>query len=143
LRSIARAIAAGAEVSVFYTTIGGFDTHSIQVEEGNRTEGTHAILLQTLSDGLKVFHDDLTEMGRAEEVLVMAFSEFGRSLRENSSLGTDHGTANPVFLIGEEVGPGLSGKAPALDPGSLDAAGNMVYSVDFRSVYARVLKWFV
>ena len=82
---------------------------------------------------------DLAAHGHAKRVLTMTFSEFGRRVGENASRGTDHGTAAPLFLIGGNVAGGTYGDAPALD--NLDA-GDLRFSVDFRSVYATVLeKW--
>ena len=69
----------------------------------------------------------------------MSFSEFGRRVSENASRGTDHGTANQMFLFGENVIPGLYGEQPSLDPLYLDPIGDMAHNVDFRSVYATVL----
>jgi len=72
----------------------------------------------------------------------MSFSEFGRRLRENASGGTDHGTAGPMFFLGGGNRPGLYGKHPGLAEGETDVVGDMVPTVDFRSVYATVLeKW--
>ena len=88
---------------------------------------------------LKAFLDDLAAAKLADRVLVLAFSEFGRRPAENGSLGTDHGTAGPVFLAGPAVKPGLVGKTPAL--GDLQD-GDLKWDVDFRSVYATVLdRW--
>ena len=73
------------------------------------------------------------------DVLIMSFSEFGRRVSENASDGTDHGTANPMFLFGENVIPGLYGEQPSLDPQDLDPIGDLLHNVDFRSVYSTVL----
>jgi uncharacterized protein (DUF1501 family) len=70
----------------------------------------------------------------------MVFSEFGRRVRENGSGGTDHGTAAPLFLIGNHIKPGLHGQTPSLI--DLDD-GDLKYTTDFRSVYATLLdQWF-
>ncbi len=139
LRTIAQIIAAEIGVTVFYTTLGGFDTHANQVVGNASANGVHATLLGDLSQGLKAFLDDMKEMGRGQDVVVMTFSEFGRRLRENGSLGTDHGTANQMFLLGGSVRPGMYGEQPSLAPADLDPVGDMVHNVDFRSVYASVL----
>ncbi len=137
LRNIAQIIAADLGVTVFYTSINGFDTHANQIVGGNNLVGTHSALLGDVSQSVKAFYDDMKEMGRDEDVLIMTFSEFGRRLSENGSLGTDHGTANQMFVIGTPVAGGMYGSQPSLS--NLDPVGDMIYTVDFRSVYASVL----
>jgi uncharacterized protein (DUF1501 family) len=77
--------------------------------------------------------------GNAKRVALLTFSEFGRRVKENASGGTDHGTAAPIFITGGGIKAGLFGHPPDLDPGKLDA-GDLVHSVDFRSVYATLLE---
>ncbi len=137
LRSIAQIIAADLGVTVFYTSINGFDTHANQIIANNNLVGTHATLLGDVSQGLKAFHEDLEEMGRDQDVVIMTFTEFGRRVSENGSLGTDHGTANQMFVLGTPVAGGSYGQQPSLS--ALDPVGDMIYTVDFRSVYASVL----
>jgi uncharacterized protein (DUF1501 family) len=131
LKTIAQLIAANLGTRVYYTAFGGFDTHSAQVN-------THARLLGGFADSVDAFFQDLARMGAAHRVLVMTFSEFGRRAHENGSLGTDHGTAGPMFIIGPRVQGGVYGEHPNLQ--SLDANGNVRYGVDFRAVYATVLQ---
>ena len=118
---------------VFYTSIGGFDTHSSQ-------RFTHQSLLGQVSSGIAGFVSDLSEDGLEERVAVLVFSEFGRRLRENGQAGTDHGAAAPMFLIGGPVQGGLLGEAPDLQ--NLDQAGDVRFRIDFRDVYATLLgRW--
>src|SRR5688500_8125044 len=114
---------------VGYVTIGGFDTHSNQRNQ-------HQRLLQSMSDGLKAFWDDLTAQGKADNVMIMSWSEFGRRVGENGSNGTDHGTATPQFIIGNGMKGGHWG-----DPVDLAnlSNGNLRFTTDFRSVYATVM----
>jgi uncharacterized protein (DUF1501 family) len=134
LRLVAQMIAAEVPTRVFYVTLGGFDTHAAQA---NR----HAALLQELSQAFAAFHDDLKARGHLDRTLVMTFSEFGRRVAENRSAGTDHGTANVMFLMGGSARPGLHGDRPDLS--KLDESGDLVHKVDFRSIYAAVLgDWF-
>jgi uncharacterized protein (DUF1501 family) len=129
---IAQLIKAGLGTPIYYTQLGGFDTHANQ-------SGTHFVLLREMGDALKAFLDDLTKSGDAERVLVLVFSEFGRRLTENASGGTDHGTAAPVLLAGGAVRPGLHGPYPNLED---LADGDPKFAVDFRQVYATVLdRW--
>jgi uncharacterized protein (DUF1501 family) len=71
----------------------------------------------------------------------MTWSEFGRRVHENGSRGTDHGTAAPLFVLGKPVLGGVYGEPPDLSSASLDHNGNLVNTVDFRSIYATVLDW--
>ena len=129
LRLVAQLIQAGLGTSIYYTQLGGFDTHANQ-------QGTHFGLLREMGDALQAFLDDLSASGDARRVLVLVFSEFGRRLTENASGGTDHGTAAPVFLLGGGVRPGLHGPCPNL----ADLAdGDPKHAIDFRQVYATVL----
>ena len=139
LKTIAQIIAADIGVTVFYATISGFDTHASQVVPTAPNTGTHADLLETVSSAVKAFWDDMREMNIEYDVLIMSFSEFGRRLSENASDGTDHGTANQMFLFGETIQPGLYGEQPSLAPLDRDPIGDMLHDVDFRSVYSTVL----
>jgi len=132
LRDVARMIAAEAGPRVFYTSLGGFDTHAAQPTE-------HAELLETLSSALVAFRADLTAQGKADSVAVVGFSEFGRRLAENASSGTDHGKAGMMFALGAGVNGGLYGTQPDLE--KLDD-GDPRFTTDFRSVYATALdRW--
>jgi uncharacterized protein (DUF1501 family) len=133
LQNVAQMIEADLGTRVFYVSVGGFDTHSNQ-------KPVHATLLTNVAEGLAAFQQDLEKMGKADGVLTLGFSEFGRRVRENGSGGTDHGAAGPMFAIGAGVKSGLYGAPPSLS--SLDD-GDLRYTVDFRSVYATVLEnWF-
>ena len=132
LRLIAQLVKAGLETPVFYAFQGGYDTHNLQTD-------AHAGLLATLGNALEAFLTDLEASGLAERVLVLVFSEFGRRVEENASLGTDHGSGAPMFLAGPGVVPGLHGHAPRLDQ-LVD--GDVAADIDFRTVYAAVLaRW--
>jgi len=133
LKVLAEAIVQDLGLRVGYVTLGGFDTHANQQQ-------THSVLMKTLADGLSAFYTDLAHHGKADSVVVMTWSEFGRRVEENGSLGTDHGTAAPMFVLGNAVNKGIFGEPPSLS--SLDENGNLKYSTDFRSVYATVLdRW--
>jgi uncharacterized protein (DUF1501 family) len=117
---------------VYYTRQSGYDTHNAQAV-------THAQLLSELAGGLRAFVDDLAAAKLADRVAVLAFSEFGRTVQENGSAGTDHGTAGPVFLAGPRVTPGLVGNPPSLT--DLDPKhGDLKSQFDFRRIYATVLE---
>lgn len=130
LKLIAQLMQADLGTRIYYLALGGFDTHARQAR-------THATLLKTLSDGVDAFLADVEAQGRADEVLIVSFSEFGRRVRQNGSDGTDHGTAAPMFAIGQKVRGGIHGDAPDLV--NL-VEGDLKYEIDFRAVYATVLE---
>jgi uncharacterized protein (DUF1501 family) len=133
MKLMAELLKSGCQSRVFYTIQSGYDTHAAQLY-------AHAALLREFSDAVKSFLDDLRSAGLEDRVLVLAFSEFGRRVQENSSQGTDHGTAGPVFLAGTTMRPGLVGSAPDLS--DLES-GDLRVQTDFRSVYAAILDaWF-
>jgi uncharacterized protein (DUF1501 family) len=133
LQLVAQMISAGLGTRVFHVTLGGFDDHAAEVN-------THANLMKDLGDSVAAFYADLTAQNRAGDVLTMTFSEFGRRVKENAGRGTDHGTAAPVFVVGPAVKGGLYGQDPVL--ASLDGNGDLIYGMDFRSVYGTVIdRW--
>ncbi len=132
LRTVAGLICGGLGTQVYYVTASGFDTH-------NGQKGRHDRLMRGLGDTLAAFQADLAGHGKADNVLTMVFSEFGRRVKENASGGTDHGVAGPMFLLGGAVRGGLHGRHPSLT--DLDK-GDLKMTTDFRSVYATVLdRW--
>ena len=126
----ARLVNANIGVRVLVVNLGGFDHHSGEL-------GSLERLLGEFDDGLRTFWTSL-DVHYANRVTMMTFSEFGRELRGNDSAGTDHGTANNVFLIGPRVAPGMHGALPNLN--ALDGYGQLTATVDFHSVYATVLQ---
>jgi uncharacterized protein (DUF1501 family) len=132
LQLIASLIAANSGTRLFYLQFNGFDTHAGQLD-------AHQRLFAQLGQALSGFHQDLSNKGLANKVMLMCFSEFGRRVAENSSQGTDHGAAAPMLLLGGKLKPGLHGKPPSLT--DLDD-GDLKYTTDFRRVYATLLdKW--
>jgi uncharacterized protein (DUF1501 family) len=131
LQMVAQVIAGNLGARVFSVQLGGFDTHAAQFNQ-------QATLLGQLGDALQAFVQDLTAMGRLDDVVLMTFSEFGRRVAQNGSNGTDHGTAEPMFVIGSRVNAGLLGAYPSLD--DLDDNGDLKFWVDFRNVYAGIVR---
>lgn len=141
LRNIAYLLSGGLGTKVFIATLGGFDTHSLQVT-GDNSEGNHAALMAELSDSIKAFMDDLTQLGLSDRVMGLTFSEFGRRIRSNQSSGTDHGDAGPLFLFGDCVQGGILGNSPVIDT-NVDQNTGVPFQYDFRDVYGSVLvDWF-
>lgn len=126
LKLASQLLAGQSGTRVFYTQLGGFDDHADEKEQ-------HAKLLKELDEAVAAFYSDLEEQGLADKVVTLAFSEFGRRVKENGSGGTDHGTAAPVFVMGGRVKGGMYGVYPSLE--RLDTNGDLKYEVDFRSVY--------
>ncbi len=142
LKVVAKLISGGLSTQIYLVSIGGFDTHSEQVESGDPTQGAHAQLLHEVSEAIVAFYDDITRLGKADKVCGMTYSEFGRTIADNESLGTDHGAAAPLFVFGKGVNPGIIGTNPVI-PQDLDVSADVPMQHDFRSVYASVLQdWF-
>ncbi len=133
LENVAALIRGGLQTRIYYVSIGGFDTHANQL-------GQQDNLLGQVGNALLAFQTRLRTDGTAGRVATMVFSEFGRRVEENKSGGTDHGTAAPMFLVGDAIKPGLHGVYPSLT--ALDH-GDLVHTVDFRQIYSAVLSdWF-
>jgi uncharacterized protein (DUF1501 family) len=131
LKTISELISSGIDSTVYYVSLSGFDTHVGQRGQQDR-------LLRQYSEALTTFVQDLNKNGQLDRTMVLTFSEFGRRVKQNASNGTDHGTANNIFLIG---GPPRNSvvynEAPDLT--DLDG-GDLKYTIDFRDVYASLLR---
>jgi uncharacterized protein (DUF1501 family) len=133
LKTIATLISSDINTRVYYVSIGSFDTHVGQQVKQEK-------LFSELNDAIKPFTDDLKSSRRFDDVLMISFSEFGRRVSENGSGGTDHGTANNMFLIsGGLKNKGILNEMPDL---SNLTDGDLNQQLDFKRVYATVLnKW--
>jgi uncharacterized protein (DUF1501 family) len=133
LKTIASLIYSEINTKVYYVSLGSFDTHINQ-------EGQQTRLFTEMNDAVKAFVEDLKEQHRFEDVMLFTFSEFGRRVEQNASAGTDHGTANNMFLLSG----GLKQKGilnPMPDLNDLNE-GDLKYNIDFKKVYATILnKW--
>jgi uncharacterized protein (DUF1501 family) len=142
LKIVARLVKGGLKTRVYMVSLGGFDTHASQTNTTDPLTGVHANLLKLTSDAIKAFQDDLKGLGVADRVIGMTFSEFGRRVRSNGSIGTDHGAAAPMFIFGSKVNPGVTGVNPIISANPA-VDDNVPMQYDFRSVYASMLKgWF-
>ena len=142
LKIVARLVKGGLKTRIYMVSTGGFDTHSGQTTTSDTSVGNHANLLGKVSDAIKSFMDDLKGLGVDDRVIGMTFSEFGRRIKSNSSVGTDHGAAAPVFVFGKNVKPGIVGNNPAI-PAGVSVNDNIPFQYDFRSIYASILsQWF-
>ena len=131
MRNIAQVHLAGLGTRIFYNSApyNSFDTHANQMT-------AHATLWSQVSRAVADFYQDLKEHHASEDVLILAFSEFGRRVKDNGT-GTDHGAAGVAFVIGDSVKGGLYGEYPSLEPNKL-VEGDLYFSNDFRSVYTAV-----
>ncbi len=129
LQSVSKLIVGGLCTRVYYVGIGGFDTHANQ-------PGQHANLLGDIAESVTAFFKDLEAQGRANDVALMTFSEFGRRANENGSQGTDHGTASVMFVAGGAIKGGVHGAHPSLTDLK---DGDMKFTTDFRRVYSNLL----
>lgn len=131
LEIVAKLISGGLATPIYLTAEYGFDTHANQVAD-------HGYLMGSLAGSLQAFLADLENQGLADKVLVLTQSEFGRRVEENGGQGTDHGTAAPMFLVGERVQGGVYGVNPDLE--DLDQDDNLLIQHDYRSIYTTILR---
>jgi uncharacterized protein (DUF1501 family) len=127
---VAKLIAAGSPTRVWSVSLGGFDTHANEANAQSQ-------LLSTVSAALSRFTSQMKNTSRGKDIVTMVYSEFGRRVKGNASQGTDHGTAGPVFLIGDRVKGGFYGEQPSL---SKLINGDLAVTTDFRDIYAAVLE---
>jgi uncharacterized protein (DUF1501 family) len=133
LRGIAQVHCADLGTRVFYCDHGSFDTHAGQGP-------LHQSLWTAVSEGVSAFMADLRAHNKADNVIMLMFSEFGRRVRDNGS-GTDHGAAGATFVLGEKVKGGHYGEMPSLEAGKL-VQGDLNPNMDFRGIYSTILdKW--
>jgi len=140
LTAVAGAMNRQIGTKVFWVQSGGFDTHASQ----GANAGAYVNLMNTLDGGLKAFYDDLSAQGLLNNTLILVYSEFGRRITENGSLGTDHGAGGHMMVLGGLVRGGLYGTAPNLsndpaNPTLENNAADVKYETDFRAVYAKIL----
>ncbi len=127
---VAKLIAAGSPTRVWSVSLGGFDTHANE-------KGAQSILLGNVSASISRFMSQMRGTSRANDVVVLAYSEFGRRVKANASQGTDHGTSGPVFVVGERIKGGFYGDQPTL---SKLIAGDLAVTTDFRDIYATLIE---
>ncbi|TXC77090.1 DUF1501 domain-containing protein [Luteibaculum oceani] len=142
LKIVARMIGGGLKTKLYMVSLPGFDTHASQVDSLDKNEGMHGDLLQMVSEAMNAFQDDIEKMGVSNKVLTMTFSEFGRRIASNGSAGTDHGAAAPIIMMSSAIEGSIIGNNPVV-PDNVRVQDNLPMEIDFRSVYATVLRdWF-
>jgi uncharacterized protein (DUF1501 family) len=131
LKNVAQFINSNIDTKVFYTSLGGFDTHANQ-------QNKQARLLKQYAESVSAFVKDLKRNKTFEDTLILTFSEFGRRVKQNAANGTDHGAANNVFVIGKNLKKaGFYNNLASLS--DLDGNGDLKYEIDFRTIYATIL----
>ncbi|WP_338813939.1 DUF1501 domain-containing protein [Bernardetia sp. Wsw4-3y2] len=131
LQQVSKLISAGSDSQIYYVSLNGFDTHANQKNQQER-------LFKSYAEGIEALRKDLKKTNDWNDTLIMTFSEFGRRVGENASRGTDHGTANVVFLAGGNLKKKqFVGQAPNLT--DLDN-GDLKFKIDFRQIYSDILK---
>lgn len=142
LKIVAQLVAGGLKTRIYVVNLGGFDTHSSQVSGSDTSLGNHATLLGRVSGAIAAFQTDLQLLGVEKRVVGMTFSEFGRRIVSNASLGTDHGAAAPLFVFGSNVNGKVYGSNVAI-PTNANVNSNIPMQFDFRNIYGSILKdWF-
>jgi uncharacterized protein (DUF1501 family) len=143
LKIVARLVGGGLKTPVYIVNHQNtHDTHVDQVVAGATTTGYHAGVLSILSKAINAFQNDITLMGKAPNVTGMTFSEFGRRIINNASMGTDHGVGAPVLFFGAALNAGMIGSSPNI-PLNATVNDQVPMQNDFRQIYATVMQdWF-
>lgn len=127
---VAKLIVAGSPTRIWSVSLGGFDTHANE-------KGAQSALLGNVSASISRFMSQMKSTNRGRDIVVLAYSEFGRRVKGNASQGTDHGTSAPVFIVGDRIKGGFYGDQPSL---ANLIAGDLAVTTDFRDIYATVLE---
>lgn len=140
LKTVARLIKGGSKTKIFQVNLGGFDTHVNQIQSGNTQLGNHANLLADISNSISAFQADIEALGIGHKIMTITFSEFGRQVRENSSLGTDHGDIAPFFIIGNNLSGGIMGDHPLFTNTTSYYYSQAQRKFDYRQIFASLLQ---
>lgn len=140
LKTVARLIKGGSKTKIFQVNLGGFDTHVNQIQSGSTQLGNHANLLADISNSISAFQADIEALGIGHKIMTITFSEFGRQVRENSSLGTDHGDIAPFFVIGNNLSGGIMGDHPLFTNTTLYYYSQAQRKFDYRQIFASLLQ---
>ncbi len=132
LQQVARLIVGKSGARAYYVVHGGYDTHRAQ-------NATHPVLLGQFSNALANFYAYIRAKGVSANVVVMSYSDFGRRVQANATYGTDHGSTQVTFVMGDPVKGGVYGQYPSL--ATLDSTANMTVQVDFRNQLSDVIAY--
>ncbi len=140
LKVVARLIKGGSKTKIFQVNLGGFDTHVNQIQSGSTQLGNHANLLGDISNSISAFQTDIEALGIGNKILTVSFSEFGRQVRENASLGTDHGDLAPFFIVGTNIAGGIMGDHPLFTNATSYYYNQSQRRYDYRQIFASLLQ---
>lgn len=140
LKTVAKLIKGGSKTKIFQVNLSGFDTHVSQVQAGSTHLGTHANLLADISNSIAAFQSDIQQLGIANKIMTVTFSEFGRQVRENASTGTDHGDLAPFFVIGNAAASGILGDHPVFTNTTSYLYNQNQRRYDYRQIFASLLQ---
>lgn len=136
---LSRLVRGGLNTRIYHASVGGFDTHDSQVNQDDHTQGVHARLLKEVNDGIIALMKCLDETGDSDRIMLVTFSEFGRRIVSRSTGGTDHGTAFPMMIFGNNLNANVLGKNPKIDP-KITWEDNLEAEFDFRQIYSSVVE---
>lgn len=136
---LSRLIRGGLNTRIYHASVGGFDTHDSQVNQDDHAQGVHARLLKEVNDGIIALMKCLDETGDSDRIMLVTFSEFGRRIVSRSTGGTDHGTAFPMMIFGNNLNANVLGKNPKIDP-KITWEDNLEAEFDFRQIYSSVVE---
>ncbi|MDR2916002.1 MAG: DUF1501 domain-containing protein [Tannerella sp.] len=140
LKLVARMINGGSKTRIFQVNLSGFDTHQYQATYGSTHLGTHANLLENVGNSVAAFQADIQQLGLADRIMMVSFSEFGRQVRENANQGTDHGDLAPFFVIGNAVEAGILGDHPVFSNSTDFYYNQDQRRYDYRQIYGALLQ---
>lgn len=140
LKLVARMINGGSKTKIFQVNLSGFDTHQYQATYGNTHLGSHAKLLENVGNSVAAFQEDIQQLGLADRIMTVSFSEFGRQIRENANQGTDHGDLAPFFVIGNAVEAGILGDHPVFSNTTDFYYSQDQRRYDYRQIYGALLQ---
>ena len=139
MESVTKLISGGMNTRIYQVSLSGFDTHSEQVDPNDTTQGMHADLLRQLNESIEKLFQNLDETGDSDRVLVMTYSEFGRTVISSDSYGTDHGDVAPMFFFGNKVDSTILGSNPIIPPDA-DWTYALKKEFNFQNIYYSVIK---
>ena len=140
LKTVARMIKGGCKTKIFQVNIGSFDTHVNQVQSGSTHLGHHANLLADISNSVYSFQNDIQNLGFADKVMTVTFSEFGRNVRENGNNGTDHGDLSSFFVIGNAAKSGVLNDHPVFADTSSYFYNQNQLKTDYRQIFKTLMQ---
>ena len=136
---LSRLIRGGLNTRIYHASLGNFDTHDAQVSPDDHSQGTHATLLKNINDCIISLMKCLDETGDSDRIMLVTFSEFGRRIVSRSTGGTDHGTAFPMMVFGNNLNTNVIGRNPKIDP-KITWEDNLEAEFDFRQIYASIIE---